>query len=69
MKAILEFDLPEEAAEHKLALDGGKWMSVCFALDQRLRSLEKYENRKTVSVSEVRRLLHEEIESAGLILA
>ncbi len=68
MKAILEFDLPEEAAEHKLALDGGKWMSVCFELDQRLRSLEKHENRDKISVSEVRRLLREEIESLGLML-
>ena len=67
MKAILEFDLPEEAAEHKLALDGGKWMSVCFELDQRLRSLEKYENQDTIRVSETRRLLREEIESLGLM--
>ena len=68
MKAILEFDLPEEAHEHKLALDGGKWMSVCFTIDQWLRSLAKYEDRDTISVSEVRRRLHEEIESSGLIL-
>jgi len=67
MKAILEFNLPEDAPEHKLALDGGKWMSVCFELDQRLRSLEKYENRDTISVSEVRRLLREEIESLELM--
>lgn len=68
MKAILEFNLPEEAAEHKLALDGGKWMSVCFELDQWLRSLEKYENRDTVNVSEVRSRLHEEIEGLALHL-
>ena len=68
MKAILEFNLPEEAAEHMLALDGGKWMSVCFEFDKRLRSLEKYGNRDKISVSEVRRLLREEIESLGLML-
>jgi hypothetical protein len=38
MKAILEFNLPGEESEHKLALDGGKWMSVCHELDQWLRS-------------------------------
>ncbi len=30
MKAILEFNLPEEEAEHRLALDGGKWMSAYY---------------------------------------
>ncbi len=68
MKAILEFDLPEDAPEHKLALDGGKWMAVCFDLDQWLRSLEKHENRDTVGVSEVRSRILEEIDSRGLNL-
>ena len=68
MKAILEFDLPEEASEHRLALDGGKWMSVCFEIDQWLRSIEKHDNRNTVKVSEVRSRLQEEIESSGLTL-
>lgn len=66
MKAILEFNLPEEAAEHKLALDGGKWMAVCSDIDQWLRSMEKYENRNTVSVSEVRSRIREELGSYGL---
>ena len=68
MKAILEFNLPEEAAEHRLALDGGKWMSVCFVIDQWLRSIEKHGNRDAVKVSEVRSRLHEEIEASGLTL-
>lgn len=68
MKAILEFDLPEDAADHKLALDRSGWMAVCSDIDQWLRSLEKYENRDTVSVAEVRSRIREEIDSRGLTL-
>jgi len=66
MKATLKFDLPEEAFEHRLALDGGKWMRVCSEIDQWLRSMEKYENRDTVKLSEVRSRIREELESSGL---
>lgn len=66
MKAILEFNLPEEEAEHRLALDGGKWMSVCHDLDQWLRSIQKYGDNKTLTVEEVRSRLREELSSAGL---
>ena len=66
MKAILEFNLPEEEAEHRLALDGGKWMSVCNELDQWLRSIQKHSDLKTLKVDEVRKRLHEEMDSVGL---
>ena len=66
MKAILEFNLPEEEAEHRLALDGGKWMSVCNELDQWLRSIQKHSDLKTLKVDEVCKRLYEELDSAGL---
>jgi len=66
MKAILEFNLPEETDEHKLALDGAKWMSVCHELDQWLRSIQKHSDVKTLKVDEVRERLHEEMDSVGL---
>ncbi len=66
MKAILEFNLPEETAEHKLALDGCKWMSACHELDQWLRSIQKHSDQKILNVDEVRERLYEELESAGL---
>jgi len=43
MKSILEFNLPEEQEDFDLAVHGGKWMSVCWDLDQHLRSKLKYE--------------------------
>ena len=66
MKAILEFSLPEEAAAHRLALDGGKWMSVCHELDQWFRSAQKHGDLKTLKVDEIRKRLYEELDSAGL---
>lgn len=44
MKAILEFNLPEESAEHLQALRGGAWEFVLFELDQHLRSIVKHGN-------------------------
>jgi hypothetical protein len=66
MKAILEFNLPEEQLEHRLALDGGKWMSACREIDQWLRSLEKHSDRDTVSVAEVRKRIYAELNDSGL---
>ena len=40
-KITLEFDSTEEE-EARTALDGGKWKSVLWDLDQELRSLTKY---------------------------
>lgn len=42
MKAILEFDLPEEQPEFDNAVNGGKWSLVAWELDQWLRSQIKY---------------------------
>jgi len=42
MKAILEFNLPEEQDEHYLAINGAGFYAVCFDLDQQLRAWLKY---------------------------
>lgn len=34
MKAILKFDLPEENAEHQMALDGWKYRAVLSELER-----------------------------------
>ena len=43
-KVILEFDIPEEAAEANLALKGGEYFVVLKDLYQKLRDITKYEN-------------------------
>jgi hypothetical protein len=42
MEAILKFNLPEETHEFKMAIDGSKWSSAMWELDQWLRSETKY---------------------------
>jgi len=66
MKAILEFNLPEEDAEHRVALDGWKWKSVLYNVDQWLRKLEKHEEKDTVDIAEVRKRIHEELNDSEL---
>jgi hypothetical protein len=46
MKAILEFDLPEENAEHKLAVNAGNYYAVLWDIDQYLRSKLKHGDLK-----------------------
>jgi hypothetical protein len=42
MKAILEFDLPEEQQQFDEAANGTKWRGVVEELDRRLRQVVKY---------------------------
>ena len=43
MRAVIEFDLPEESTEHQDAIDGWKWKSIVSALyDDILRPCWKY---------------------------
>jgi hypothetical protein len=42
MKATLEFNLPEEAEEHQIAVDGLKWRGVVSDALEELRRDRKY---------------------------
>jgi hypothetical protein len=42
MKAILEFNLPEEQAEHYCAIKGADMLNVLWELKAELRSMLKY---------------------------
>ena len=43
-KVILEFDMPEEAAEANLALKGGEYFVVLRDIDKKLRDITKHKN-------------------------
>ena len=43
MKVTLEFDGDEERVDLRVALDGYKWKSAMWDLDQRLRKTTKYQ--------------------------
>lgn len=42
MKAILEFNLPEDQPEFTLCNNASKWYSLAWELDQHLRAETKY---------------------------
>jgi hypothetical protein len=44
--ASLTFNLPEESAEHQMALDGWKWKSIVSAILDNLRQDLKYNSEK-----------------------
>ena len=44
MKAILEFDLPEDTDNYRYAMDGSKYLFAIQEFDNHLRSELKYNN-------------------------
>lgn len=42
MKAILEFTLPDEAHEHRVALNGSRYLSALRDADAHIRNILKY---------------------------
>jgi len=47
MKAILEFNLPEDQPEFNNAIKGGDWKHICWQMDQYLRTNTKYASDDT----------------------
>lgn len=66
MKAILEFNLPEERNEHLLAVKSANIYSILLDIDQWLRSKIKHEDRE--EFEEVREELHLLMEQHGFNL-
>jgi hypothetical protein len=69
MKATLEFNLPEDAAEHLRAVHAGAAWCALYELDNRLRNLIKYGTSKDSSyeqeLSEIRREINETTSLIG----
>ena len=53
MKAILEFNLPEDELDLSNAINGNKFKLILWDMDQHLRSIAKYsENEEELRVAE-----------------
>lgn len=74
MKAILEFNLPEDNQEFKLATKASDWWNVCWEMDQWLRQQykympdEKYSKEKYDAYYEAREKLFELMSENGVSL-
>ena len=61
MKAILEYSLPEDRAEFEIALKADRNSILIESLFNLLRNKQKYENKKSVAIDELREWLVEEM--------
>jgi hypothetical protein len=73
MKAILEFDLPEDQPEFNFATQGSDWWNVCWQMDQWLRVNIKHapdsmSNDEYKAYERCREELREIINNSGLNL-
>ena len=74
MKAILEFNLPEDNQEFKLATKASDWWNVCWEMDKWLRqqykymSDEEYSKDKYDAYYEARQKLFELMNDNGVSL-
>ena len=66
MKVTLEFDSIEDAEELEIAMNAYEWYSVVCKIDQRLRSMHKYEGIE--HAEEIREKLREIIYENGVKL-
>lgn len=68
MKAILEFNLPEDESEHRCAINGANWMSVLFRIDEGLRQISKHgdDAQKADFADEIRDMIREEMDTFNL---
>jgi hypothetical protein len=66
MKAILEFDLPDDNEEHVYAVNATKTMIALHDIDNQLRTWLKHGGYKFTTIDDalqaVRDMLHEDIE-------
>jgi hypothetical protein len=73
MKAILEFNLPEEQEEFQDCINGFKWSCLVGQLDNELRTRTKYASDDTpdevvAALVEIREYLRVLLSEEGLIL-
>lgn len=73
MRAILEFDLPEEERLFREAMDGSKWKYVVWQIDEHLRRELKYNEslpkEAYKSLEQTRTTLHQFINQDNLDLS
>jgi len=67
MKATLEFELPEEREEYRLAVNGAAWQAVLQNLDQQLRGVVKHgdDAAEAEQAQRWRDVLHDLAEAGG----
>lgn len=58
MKAILEFNLPEDAEEFDTATNAYNYYHALGEVEQYLRKLDKYDDRDNIPIEEIREMFY-----------
>ena len=66
-KVTITFNIPEDREDMFNAIHGGEYRDAIYKVDQRLRAMEKYEDKEMVAVDEVRTLIREALDELPLI--
>lgn len=67
MKAILEFNLPEDTEEFKMATEGWRYKSTIDDIFAKLRQHTKYESKYTFTDEEIITMINTAREENGLL--
>jgi len=65
-KITFEFNLPEEDSEFEACANARNLATILWDVDQWLRSEQKYNDRESIPVDELRDKLREMISEAGM---
>ena len=68
MKAILEFNLPDENFNYMNAVFASNWRQVVNELDDWLRNEKKYQDNDIIATSDVRSKIFELMNDNGVSL-
>ena len=71
MKAIIEFNSPEDNNEHRIAVDSMSWALTAWDIDRKLRDWLKYGHEfKTAdeAIEKTREFLHETLYERNISL-
>ena len=65
-KITFEFNLPEEDSEFEACANARNLATILWDLDQWFRELQKYHDRDTITIDELRDKLREMLHDAGM---
>lgn len=66
MKTVLEFNLPEDEIELHHAQKGVRYYIAITEIREKFRSIEKYENKKSMKLEDIRQIIHDILRDNGL---
>lgn len=68
MKSILEFNLPEDKDDFDMAVKAPNYYNALWDLSNKIRGLDKYEDKESITIDELRKLFYDTLEDNDIQL-